>query len=163
MFVRYGPFESRIYPMNETNHFLQSLSIQLPTAPSRSTLLSIVWPINPRIAAHLSAVPLLTPSPFPRLSIPTISWPSTLELPPDINAIFFANRSISIATNFSFFLFAPGRLFKLLCLILVPSSPLLSPVPSLFVFSRGIAGNASPSPSRFVTSFFEGRRRLLIL
>lgn len=81
----------------------------------------------------------------------------------DMSAIFLANRSISIATNFSFFLFAPGRLLRDLCLILPSCASPTAPVPNPDPFPSATSGNASPNDPIFVFSFLLGRRRLLIL
>ena len=59
--------------------------------------------------------------------------------------------------SFSFFFCAPGRLFKLLCLVFACPTIVSS------CFEVEVGGSASASDSRFVTSFLDGLRRFLVV
>lgn len=79
------------------------------------------------------------------------SSPSVCAVPAASCAMFLPNLSLSIFSNFSLLLVAPGLLFMLLCLIFA-----LSVTASAFPAS----GRASARDSRVVISFLDGRRRL---
>ena len=106
--------------------------------------------MNSLKAAHL--LPLLWARLTGSLSV-AIVLPSAGK--PAICAIFLLNLSFSRLINTSFFFIAPGRLFKLLCLIF--ASPITVAPFALVV----VSGNASAKDSRVVTSFLDGRLRFL--
>ncbi len=106
--------------------------------------------MNSLNAAHLLLL-LLVPFATP-LSL-VIVWPPAGNAA--ICAKFLLNLSFSILINISFFFMAPGRLFKLLCLIFTSPTTVM-PLESLVV-----SGNASAKDWRVVTSFFDGRLLLL--
>ena len=98
--------------------------------------------------AHRSRFASLSPT---RLSL---LWSSLPVLSGAIiSARFLLNRSFSRFANFSFRFIAPGRLFRLLCLI-IASLTAMSPF-----FGFGASGRATARESRLVTNFFEGLRR----
>ena len=67
--------------------------------------------------------------------------------------MFLLNRSFSMFASFSFRFIAPGRLFKLLCLMIAPPTVMSS------FLECGASGKATARDSRLVTNFLEGRRR----
>lgn len=105
--------------------------------------------MNSLNAAHLLLL-LLVPFATP-LSL-VIVWPPAGNAA--ICAKFLLNLSFSILINISFFM-APGRLFKLLCLIFTSPTTVTPPEPLV------VSGNASAKDWRVVTSFFDGRLLLL--
>ena len=104
--------------------------------------------MNPLKAAHLLPI-LLTP--FPGPSSETVVPPTGCKAA--ICAMFLLNLSFSKLINASFFFIAPGRLLKLLCLILASPTTVVPSVSSV------ASGNASAKDSRVVTSFLDGRLR----
>lgn len=113
--------------------------------------------MNPRNAAHRLVVGAAAAgiAAAPTAGVPPAA--SVAECTLAICAKFFPNRSRSTISNFSFLFIAPGRLFKLLCLILFPFS--LSAVDGSV--NEDEVGKASESESRVVMSFLDGRRRFL--
>lgn len=84
------------------------------------------------------------------------------ELPAAMRARFFSKRSRSMRSSFSFFLSAPGLLFRLLCLIFAWPSSTAPSSPSASAPSSSVSGSASARDSNVVTSFLFGRRRFLV-